>query len=156
MATRNSRALDVAVTFRTRLGSIGTAFFVDAALFALAAQKVRNASISITLLSDREMHALNREWLQHDYPTDIITFPLESDPLEAEIVISLDTARRQSREYRVALRSELARLVLHGILHLTGFDDDTEEHRAVMKRREDLLLKQCPGVPGYSPDAELT
>jgi probable rRNA maturation factor len=156
MATHKPRTLDVAVTFRAGLGSIGTAFFVDAARFALAAQKVREASISVTLLSDEEIHGLNRDWLKHDYPTDVITFPLESDPLEADIVISIDTARRQSREYRVPFRSELARLIIHGILHLTGHDDASEAQRILMKQREDALLRRCPGVPANYPDVELT
>jgi probable rRNA maturation factor len=156
MSTRRPRTLDVAVAFRTGLGNIGAAFFIDVARYALAAQKVRDAAISITLLSDQEIHTLNREWLRHDYPTDIITFPLESDPLEADIVISADAARRQSREYRIHVRTELARLVIHGILHLTGYDDATEAQRDLMKRREDELLRHCPGVPEIYPDVELT
>ena len=91
-------------------------------------------------MSDEEIHHLNKHWLNHDYPTDIITFPLETDPLEAELVISADSARRQSGEYRVSMRNELARLVIHGILHLSGYDDTTEEARNLMKEREDHLI----------------
>lgn len=137
MATRSSRTHDVRVSFRARTGSIGAEYLKSAASFALQAEGVRHATISIAIVDDEEIHSLNRTWLRHDYPTDIITFPLEENPLEAELVISADTARRQGREYGVPLREELARLVIHGILHLTGYDDTSEAAKTRMKKQED-------------------
>lgn len=133
---------EIAVTFRARCGSIGTEWFAGAIRLVLRGEGREAAIVSCAVVGDEEIHGLNRRFLRHDYPTDIITFPLEEDPLEAELVISIDTARRQAREYAVTLREECARLAIHGTLHLCGFDDGTETQRAVMKEREEWYLRQ--------------
>lgn len=133
---------EIAVTFRARCGSIGAAWFADAIRLVLDGEGREAADVSCAVVGDEEIHGLNRRFLRHDYPTDIITFPLEEQPLEAELVISIDTARRQAREYRVTLREECARLAVHGTLHLCGYDDRTEKERDTMKEREDFYLLQ--------------
>jgi probable rRNA maturation factor len=133
---------DVGVVFRARCGTIGAPLFADAIRLVLRGEGIHNAVISCAIVGDAEIHSLNRRFLQHDYPTDIITFPLEDSPLEAELVISADTARRQAREYRVTMREECARLAIHGVLHLCGFDDVSENDRQVMKTREEFYLTQ--------------
>ena len=133
---------DIDVVFRAPLGSIGAQLFQDAIRFTLAAERLRASLISCAVVSDAEIRDINRRFLQHDHATDIITFPLEEEPLEAELVISADTARRQAREYRISVREECTRLAIHGILHLSGHDDGTEEERRHMKRREDQLLRR--------------
>lgn len=133
---------DVDVVFRARCGSIGAPVFADAVRLVLRGEGIVEAVISCAIVGDAEIHSLNRRFLRHDYPTDIITFPLEDFPLEAELVISADTARRQAREYRVPMREECARLAIHGVLHLCGFDDMTEEDREAMKAREEFYLDQ--------------
>ena len=101
---------EIAVTFRARCGSIGGEWFAGAIRLVLEGEGREAADISCAVVGDEEIHGLNRRFLRHDYPTDIITFPLEDDPLEAELVISADTARRQARDYGVTLREECARL----------------------------------------------
>lgn len=133
---------DIAVAFRAPLGSIGAQLFQDAVVHALRALRVTRAVISCAVVDDDEIHAINRQYLGHDYATDIITFPLETKPLEAELVISADTARRQARDYGVSVREECVRLAIHGILHLTGYDDTDETARRRMKRKEDALVAQ--------------
>ena len=133
---------DIAVVFRARCGSIGAEWFAGAIRSVLDGERREASEISCAVVSDEEIHGLNRRFLHHDYPTDIITFPLEDDPLEAELVISADTARRQAREYHVSFREECARLAIHGVLHLCGYDDVTEEQRAVMKEREEHYLRR--------------
>ena len=133
---------DIAVAFRAPLGSIGAQLFQDAISLALRSRRVAEAVISCAVVTDEEIHAINRQYLGHDYPTDIITFPLEVKPLEAELVISAETARRQARDYGVRLREECVRLAVHGILHLTGYDDGDEQARRRMKRKEDALVAQ--------------
>ncbi len=133
---------DIAVAFRAPLGSIGAQLFQDAISLALRSRRVAEAVISCAVVTDEEIHAINRQYLGHDYPTDIITFPLEEKPLEAELVISAETARRQARDYGVRLREECVRLAVHGILHLTGYDDGDEQARRRMKRKEDALVAQ--------------
>jgi probable rRNA maturation factor len=130
------------VTFRARCGNIGAAWFADAIRLVLDGEGREAADVSCAVVGDEEIHGLNRRFLRHDYPTDIITFPLEEHPLEAELVISIDTARRQAREYGVRLREECARLAIHGTLHLCGFDDRTGQEREVMKEREEFYLLQ--------------
>ncbi len=131
---------DVAVQFQTRLGNIGAASIERMAYFALLQQGIRKAMLSIVIMDDDGIREVNRTFLRHDYATDIITFPLEESPMEAELLIGAGVLRRQAKEYRVSVRSELARLIIHGVLHLTGFDDTDEASRTSMKAREDELL----------------
>lgn len=108
----------------------------------LRSADVRDAKISVVFVNSRYSRMINRRYLQHDYVTDVISFPLEEAPvLEAELYINLDRARSQSREYGVGLDNEIARLVIHGTLHLVGFDDATRVKRAAMKCEEDRHLQ---------------
>jgi probable rRNA maturation factor len=102
---------------------------------------VRQAAISVIGVNNRRCKRLNRTFLGHDYVTDVISFPLEDAPrLEGEIYINLDRARVQAGEYRVSTRHELARLAIHGTLHLTGYDDRTRADAVRMHAREDVVL----------------
>jgi rRNA maturation RNase YbeY len=103
---------------------------------------IKSASVSVILVDDPTIHAMNKEFLQHDYPTDIITFPLEEDTIDGELYISLDTAARQAAEYGVSFTNELMRLAVHGTLHLVGYDDATDEERKEMSRLEDRYIQQ--------------
>ncbi|MFZ1730052.1 MAG: rRNA maturation RNase YbeY [Bacteroidota bacterium] len=142
MISRKPPTIEVTVVFRAPCGNLGGAVFSDSIRLVLRHEKRRAAMISCAVVSDDEIHELNRRFLKHDYPTDIITFPLEDDPLEAELVISADTARRQAKEYGVTMREECARLAIHGILHLCGYDDRSETDRLAMSKKEDFYLKQ--------------
>jgi probable rRNA maturation factor len=111
-----------------------------AARVALRGEGVRNATIGIVCLNNRQCRRLNRKHLGHDYATDVISFPLEEAPLEGEVYLNLDRARQQARDFGVSPHHELARLVIHGTLHLTGFDDRTPARAARMHAREDRYL----------------
>jgi rRNA maturation RNase YbeY len=100
----------------------------------------KDCSIGIVICSDSFIHDLNKNYLNHDYPTDVITFEIEEEPLEGEIYISADTAKSQSEEYNVAFKDELIRLAIHGCLHLAGFTDSTDEERKIMSGLEDKYL----------------
>jgi len=106
----------------------------------LKAHKVKHAKIDIILLSDRRIRTLNKQYLQHDYATDVITFPLDEQPLYGEIYVSLETARRQANEYGVTVVNELCRLAVHGALHMLGYDDATLEDRAAMHKLESKFI----------------
>ena len=101
---------------------------------------VNKGEIVVILLDDEELLRMNQEFLNHDYYTDVITFPLEADPLEGEIYISLDRAREQGKERSIGLYEEVSRLVIHGTLHLLGYDDGTQEEREEMTRLENMFL----------------
>ena len=109
----------------------------------LAAEGVNRATISIALVDNSTIHDLNRRHLGHDWPTDIITFPL-SDPdepiLSGELVISAEMAATTADQAGIAPWDELALYVVHGLLHLTGYDDTDLEDRAMMRQRETAIL----------------
>lgn len=102
--------------------------------------KVQHANVDIILLSDRRIRTLNKQYLKHDYATDVITFPIDEQPLYGEIYVSLETARRQANEYGVTVVNELCRLAVHGALHLLGYDDATLEDRAAMHTLESKFI----------------
>jgi len=100
--------------------------------------RIRNARVSIVFVDSRYSRRINRCYLNHDYVTDVISFPLENGAvLEGEVYVNLDRARAQAREYGVSFSNEVARLVIHGTLHLVGFDDVTEKKARRMKAEED-------------------
>ena len=113
---------------------------------ALKAHKVKHARIDIILLTDRRIRTLNKQYLQHDYATDVLTFPLEDQPLYGEIYVSLETARRQANEYSVGVVNELARLAVHGALHLLGYDDADPADRQAMHELEDRFIVSPKGL----------
>lgn len=102
----------------------------------------RPAWISVVLIDSRLCRRLNRTFLHHDYVTDVISFPLETGRrLEAEIYVNLDQARRQAREVGVSVAEEIARLVIHGTLHLLGYDDRTARQARRMHRVQERYLR---------------
>ncbi len=111
-----------------------------------SARRSRGA-ITVVLCDDRTSRRLNRRYLAHDRPTDVIAFPLgEGSNLEGEIYVNLDRARRQARAYNVTAANETARLIIHGTLHLLGYDDRTRAKARRMKAREDLLVSHLAGM----------
>ena len=108
--------------------------------------RLRDAELSILLVSDREMRVLNRRWRGRDRPTDVLSFaqgdgePDAPDGLLGDVVISVDTARRQAAERRETVGREAERLLIHGLLHLLGYDHERSAAEARrMQRRERTL-----------------
>jgi probable rRNA maturation factor len=119
----------------------------------LRSHGVRRAEISIALMDDAGIAALNESYLGHPGPTDVLTFdlregadglliPEDQRDIEGEIVISVQTARRRAAELGHPPAAELALYAVHGTLHLLGYDDDDEERAARMHEREDDLLQE--------------
>ena len=135
-----------AITLNTRLlKSITQALLTD--LLQLEA-----FDLGVYIVRAPEMARLNKTFLQHEGSTDVITFDYAEKPpfaihhlsssLHGEIFISIDDARAQARQFRTSCQSELARYVIHGVLHLRGFDDLRPAARRKMKREENRLLKE--------------
>jgi probable rRNA maturation factor len=98
---------------------------IAAARCILADSEYPTAMVSIAVVDDPTIHALNIQYLQHDYPTDVLSFVLEESPqrVEGELVVSADTAMREAREAGWSPLEELLLYVIHGTLHLVGYDD---------------------------------
>lgn len=101
--------------------------------------------ISYLFCDDKKILEINRQYLQHDFYTDIITFDYtENKTISGDITISLDTVRSNSQQYQTEYAEELNRVIIHGILHLCGLDDHTEAEKKAMREAENsalLLLK---------------
>jgi rRNA maturation RNase YbeY len=97
--------------------------------------------ISIILCSDKYLLEINIEYLKHNYYTDIITFNyVEGNVISGDLFISVDRVKENSTEFNTGLMKELYRVIFHGILHLIGYNDKTEEEQKIMRGKEDLYL----------------
>jgi probable rRNA maturation factor len=108
------------------------------------------AELSVVLADDPTVHELNRTYRNTDAPTDVLSFSqLDGEQFTraegstqhlGDIVISVETAARQAAEYRQTLQQELEHLLVHGVLHLLGYDHETPEDAAAMRLQEDAVL----------------
>ena len=97
--------------------------------------------ISYLFCNDKKILEINRQYLQHDYYTDIITFDYsEESTISGDIFISLETVLSNSQKYNTPFIQELYRVIIHGILHLCGMQDDSEEKEKEMREAEDRAL----------------
>ncbi len=109
----------------------------------LRGEGVSSASISLALVDDATIHRINREHLNHDEPTDVISFVLsdaDEPSLSGELVVSTETAARVAGEIGAPPWNEVALYVVHGLLHLCGYDDLDDDAAALMRRREDEAM----------------
>jgi rRNA maturation RNase YbeY len=100
-------------------------------------------SLNIIFCSDEHLLGINRDFLQHDYYTDIITFDLSASskaPLEAELYISVDRVKENAITLGQPFYRELHRVIFHGLLHLLGYKDKQKKDQALMREMEDRLL----------------
>jgi probable rRNA maturation factor len=120
----------------------------------LAALDERDSSISVSFVRDAKIRELNRTFRGKDRPTDVLSFPLVepgdaypgAERLLGDIVISVDTARRQAADYDAPLDREVQRLLIHGVLHLLGHDHLEPDERAAMEA-EERRLADAIGMP---------
>ena len=99
-------------------------------------------SIDIIFMSDEMLKKMHEEYLNDPTLTDVITFDLGDEHIEGEIYISLDRAMEQAAIYNVPYFIEITRLIIHGILHLKGYDDISEDDRKKMKEIENQLVER--------------
>ncbi len=115
---------------------------------ALVRQIVRDEgktadSISVVLVGDQYLLELNKKFLNHRYKTDVISFELSgTKTIEGEVYISVDRASVQARRYKVSAEREIVRLLIHGVLHLTGWEDATRSEKLRMRRRENEFIER--------------
>lgn len=118
----------------------------------LRALRMEEAELSILLCDDATIHELNRDFRKKDQPTDVLAFAMREGEggglhpdLLGDVVISVDTARRQAEERARAISAEVTFLLAHGLLHLLGYDHQTEEEDRVMRARTDVLCAAARG-----------
>ena len=99
-------------------------------------------AVSVIFCSDPVILDVNRKYLGHDYYTDIITFDYcEEEVLNGDLFISVDTVRANAAEYGTLFHEELSRVIVHGVLHLIGYDDHSEADIAEMRMKENEYLE---------------
>ncbi len=99
--------------------------------------------MSIIFNDDKAMTKLNKEFLQHSYTTDVLSFRLsdhKETKLDGEVYVNVQQAKRQAKDFGVSLLNEVGRLVVHGTLHLLGYEDDTTKKKNRMSKKEDFYL----------------
>ena len=140
-------AVDVSSTLRRRVVSLERARKV--ALLVLESEKVRNAMISIVFVSSQKIATLNSKYLKKNRPTDVIAFGFGSGSrggaVVGDIYICPDVARTNAKAEHVSLREELDRLVVHGVLHVLGYDHPESDSRisSRMWKKQEIILKRA-------------
>ena len=115
----------------------------------LKREKIKGKSVSVLLTGNREIRRINRRFLNHNYATDVISFGLRalSPQLSAlsqnflgDIVVSAEMAKSVSKQLDIPFKEELARYVVHGTLHLLGYEDERKKDKILMERRQEAIL----------------
>lgn len=99
-------------------------------------------NINYIFCSDEYLLKINQEHLKHDYYTDIITFPLNYDPIVSDIFISLDRVNENAKDHDINPTKELLRVMVHGLLHMMGYDDKDDQSKSIMRSKEDYYIEQ--------------
>ena len=105
------------------------------------AEKKELGDLNYIICSDQYLRAINKEHLDHDYETDIVTFDYSSDDvLSGDLFISIDRIKDNAADLKLKLTDELHRVLIHGVLHLAGYHDKLPEEQAIMRSKEDYCL----------------
>jgi probable rRNA maturation factor len=146
--------------------AIDETFLREVVVHTLQTENVEHAEVSVAIVDDAAIHGLNRRFLDHDEPTDVLSFALDdaepagsrgfdkslgssSKQIDGEIVLSAETARRRGAEFGWSPTDEIVLYLVHGLLHLAGHDDQTPEDRIAMRTRERAVLAHWGLSPRY-------
>lgn len=122
--------------------------------WALAALE-RDAEIALRLADEPEALALNRDYRAKDYATNVLTFPLNDDPLQGDIVLCPTVVEREAAELNIPLQAHYAHLTVHGVLHLQGYDHETEADAQRMEACEAHILANLGYADPYATEKGL-
>lgn len=118
----------------------------------LWAEEATLVHLSVVLADHDAVRDLNRSYLDHDYDTDVLSFSLrenaesEDDVVEGEVYVDLDTAAERHDEFDTSFETEASRYVVHGLLHLLGYDDATDRGRKIMREKENQYLREGAAI----------
>ena len=147
----------IAIASPQEIVTINRAHFRQVVRSVLESEGAGEAEISLAFVDNETIHTLNKRYLDHDEPTDVLSFPY-SEPgaqrLAGELVLGVEVARAQAAERGHDVQAELTLYVIHGLLHLCGQDDRTEEAARAMRTRERQHL-QALGLPDITEGAEI-
>ncbi|MBU4376212.1 MAG: rRNA maturation RNase YbeY [Candidatus Omnitrophica bacterium] len=101
---------------------------------------VRAGELSIVFATDSEIRPLNKKYRQKDRPTDVLSFSLGEEGILGDIVISVDRARAQAKAFGTSFKDEIELYIIHGVLHILGYDDEAPPERKVMRKKEKEYL----------------
>jgi probable rRNA maturation factor len=135
--------VSIEISNRQSLLPIDTRFWSRLVLQILADEKIRRGSVSIAVVDNAAIRQLNRHHLDHDYATDVLSFVFEhqGDRLDGEIVLNAEIAIERAPEFGFSPTEELTLYLIHGTLHLVGYDDHSDAERKRMQRRQEHYLK---------------
>ena len=114
------------------------------ALQAFKSEKKNLKQLNIVLCTDKFLLSINKKFLKHNYHTDIIAFQYnkKNSPVEGEIFISVERVRNNSEKFRTTFADELHRVIIHGALHLCGYNDKTSREKSAIRKKEDIYLSK--------------
>jgi probable rRNA maturation factor len=99
-------------------------------------------NLELSFVNDKEIRKINKLYLKHDYYTDILSFTYGSgNGLDAEMIISLDSVKKNAKTYLTSYKNELKRVIIHGCLHLSGYNDRTVKEKENMKTKENFYIE---------------
>jgi len=108
-------------------------------------QRKKCGDLNIIFCNDEYLLNVNNQYLKHNYYTDIITFDYsDNQSISGDLFISIDSVKINAEKFKTGFSEELARVIIHGVLHLCGYNDHTEEEKQMMKKNEDLALSGLP------------
>lgn len=131
----------IEVRFEKTVAGFGAAGVRRAVRAVLKAEKAGDRSVGVLVTGDRQIRRINKRFLNHDWATDVISFGLGEKGMLGDVVVSVDTARRAARDLGLSLKEEISRYLIHGTLHLLGYDDKAPKARRKMFKRQEMILK---------------
>jgi probable rRNA maturation factor len=155
----SSTGFELSLANRQSIHVVDEPRLLDAARRVLADSIFTSATISLAVVDDSTIHALNRQFLNHDWPTDVLSFVLDvrGTHLDGEVVLSADTAATAAVEAGWSPAEEQLLYVIHGMLHLVGLDDQAEPEVQNMRAAERFYLHECGvAMPVANRDSDTT
>jgi probable rRNA maturation factor len=149
---------NISLTNEQSRHAVDERMLIDAARAVLADSGYESANISLAVVDDATIHELNRRCLNHDWPTDVLSYVLsdEDDHLEGEVIISADTAATSAAELGCSPPAEQLLYVIHGMLHLVGYRDKSPAEAERMRAAEARYLRRFGVEPVPSASSEGT